>query len=567
MVYNGEAYNAEDLRNELLAVGCKFRGHSDTEVILEGCAYWGVGGTLERLNAMFAFALWDRSTRTLVLARDRLGIKPLYWSSTGNTFLFGSELKALRDHPACPTELDRGAIAAFLRHNYVPAPHTALAGVHKLRPGRMLTIRNDGSVDEAGFWDFDSVVESGRSHPFAASDEEATEALESLLGDAVRRQMVSDVPLGVFLSGGVDSSLICALMQAHSDRPVRSFSIGFVEEDYSEARHAAAVAAHLGTAHTELYVTPKEARDVIPLLPDYYDEPFADSSQIPTYLLSKLTRQHVTVALSGDGGDELFAGYTRYLTAAKIGKYLECIPVPVRSLGAKGLRALRPTAWQVLFHAVPRSLRPAHPSDRIYKFADILTEDAGGFYRRLISHWWEPERLVPGSSEPLGPVWDRSLQGRFASSVDWMQYLDVLTYLPDDILTKVDRASMAVSLETRVPLLDHRVVEFAFGLPAHMKIRGGISKWLLRQVLYRHVPRVLVDRPKMGFGVPIGAWLRGPLRDWAEELLSSASLNRYGLLKTAPVRERWQEHLSGQRNWQYHLWDILMLQAWCARWQ
>lgn len=566
IVYNGEAYNTEELRAELLAAGRTFRGHSDTEVIVEGCAVWGVRGALDRLNGMFAFAVWDRNDRVLFLARDRLGIKPLYWARTPRTFLFGSELKALLALPDCPRSIDRGAVVAFLRHAYVPAPGTIFDGVRKLPPGCLLTVPWRGEPREDAFWDLDAVATEARADPFAGTEGEGVAALDGMLRDAVKRQMVSDVPLGVFLSGGIDSSTVTALMQAQADRPVRSFSIGFAEAGYDESKHAAAVARYLGTDHTELTVTPAEARDLIPTLPDVYDEPFADSSQIPTLLLSRLTREHVTVALSGDGGDELFAGYSRHVAAQTFGDWMARTPRPMRSATAAAVKALPRGAWDTLFKLVPASRRPVHPGERIHKFADVLPEDAGGYYRRLITHWWKAADMVPQADDPLGLAWDADTKRRFTRSLDWMQYVDTLTYLPDDILTKVDRASMAVSLETRVPLLDHRVVAFSWRLPADMKVRDGQGKWLLRQVLDRYVPKTLIDRPKMGFGVPVDDWLRGPLRDWAENLLSESSLRKTGLVDPIPVRQAWAEHLSGRRNRQHELWSVLMLQAWHGRW-
>lgn len=562
IVYNGEVYNHNDLRPELKAAGIAFRGHSDTEVILEGCARWGVRATLEKLIGMFVFALWDRREKRLVIARDRLGIKPLYWAKTANAFLFGSELKALRQYPDCPSEIDRDAVAGFLRHNYIGGSKSIYRGVSKLEPGWMLSVRAEEEPTVEQFWSLDTVVAEAGKSPFDGTEEEAAGTLHNLLSDAIGRRMVADVPLGAFLSGGIDSSTVVALMQAQSNRPVRTFSIGFHEEGYNEAKHAAAVAKHLGTAHTELYVTPQEARDVIPLLPTCYDEPFSDSSQIPTYLVSKMTRDHVTVALSGDGGDELFSGYTRYFTAAKYGKLLFGQPGYLRGLEAGVIKGFSPSFWDCLARVIPENRRPTLFGDKLHKLAGILQGDRDSFYRGLISHWNDPNDLVIGGAEPKGLVWDEAVRQRVPDFIDRMQYLDTLTYLPDDILTKVDRASMAVSLEARVPILDHRVVDFAWRLPQHMKIRDGQGKWLLRQVLYKYVPRDMIERPKMGFGVPIGGWLRGPLKEWADYLLSEEVFKKHGLLNQAPVLKKWQEHQAGNRNWQYLLWDVLMLHAW-----
>ena len=565
ITYNGEIYNAPELREELAAAGRTFRGYSDTEVIVEGCAVWGVEATLKRLIGMFAFALWDRKTETLTLARDRLGIKPLYWGTRGEQFFFSSELKALQHVPGWKGDLDSQALAAFLTYSYVPAPDCIYEGVRKLEPGTYLEFQPNGEPRVHPYWSLADVAESGRTKPLELSDQDATKELERLLGDAVERRMVSDVPLGSFLSGGIDSSTVAALMQACSDIPVRTFSIGFHEEAYNEAKHAKCVAEHLGTDHTELYVTPEQARDVIPQLPEIYDEPFADSSQIPTYLVSQLTREHVTVALSGDGGDELFAGYNRYAQGHTISKMARSLPLALRSAVSRGMLALPPHAWDRLFSAVPTRLRPSMAGDKMHKLAGVLTEDETGFYKKLASQWDGAWSLVPGTKDPNGRLSDPELRQQFQDDVSWMQFLDTLTYLPDDILTKVDRASMAVSLEARVPLLDHRVVEFAWALPHRFKIRNGTSKWLLREVLYRHVPKELVERPKMGFAVPIGEWLRGPLRAWGEELLSARSLPGDGLINRTPVLKMWDEHQKGSRNWQYVLWNVLMFQAWSSQ--
>jgi asparagine synthase (glutamine-hydrolysing) len=416
------------------------------------------------------------------------------------------------------------------------------------------------------YWSLDAVIEAGRAAPFQGDEQDAADALEALLSDAIAGRMVADVPLGAFLSGGIDSSTVVALMQAQSTRRVRSFSIGFDEPGYDEAQHAAAVARHIGTDHTELYVRPQEAREVIPELPQFFDEPFSDSSQIPTYLVSRMTREHVTVALSGDGGDELFGGYQRYLDAHKLGRIMYAPPKALRGLAAGAVRTLSPKAWDGLFNLLPASRRPDEPGHKMHVLAGLLRGDRDDLYRRMISLWDQPETVAIGAAEPKGLVWDPSVARRLPDHIDRMMYLDTLTYMPDDILTKVDRASMAVSLEARVPLIDHRVVAFAWSLPRRMKVRDGEGKWLLRKVLDRHVPRELIDRPKMGFGVPIDDWLRGPLRDWAESLLSVESLQRTGLLRPEPVRERWLDHICGRRNWKYHIWDILMLQAWSERW-
>jgi asparagine synthase (glutamine-hydrolysing) len=567
IAYNGEVYNFGEIRDALIAEGYgPFRGTSDTEIVLEACEAWGVKRAVERFIGMFAFALWDREARRLTLVRDRIGIKPLYWAQFGPLFLFGSELKALRAHDGWPVAIDRNAIAAFMRHNYVPTPHTVYQDVRKLPPGSLLELAPDGTPRITAYWSLDDVVTAGQSDPLIEDDKAAADALEALLADAVGRRMIADVPLGAFLSGGLDSSTVVALMQANSTRPVKTFSIGFAEAGYNEAQHAKQVARHLGTDHTELYVEPDHALSVIERMPEMYDEPFADSSQIPTFLISELTRPHVTVALSGDGGDELFAGYNRYFqNDGPVGR-LTRAPRPARNGLATALSCLSPAAWDTVFGVVPERWRPPQAGDKVHKLADVLRGEGDALYRRYVSHWDNPNCVVPGGSEPLGPLWDPEIAARVPEAVARMQYLDTITYLPDDILTKVDRASMAVSLEARVPLLDHRVAEFAWRLPRRQKIRNGKGKWLLRQVLYRYVPRKLVERPKMGFGVPLDDWLRGPLRDWAGDLLSEASLNEIGVLAPQPVRQKWQEHQEGRRNWQYLIWDALMFQAWARRW-
>ncbi len=563
--FNGEVYNFNELRPELEALGRRFRGHSDTEVILEGVAQWGVEPLIKRLIGMFVLALWDRQARVLYLVRDRLGIKPLYWSKRGGRLIFGSELKALRADPEFAARLDRDAVAAFLRLSYVPAPTTIYDGVKKLAPGTILIAREDAEPELRAFWSLEQVAREGLGARFAGSEEEAIAELDALLGDAVRRRMISDVPLGAFLSGGIDSSTVVALMQANNTRKVRSFSIGFHEQGYDEAPYAKAVATHLGTDHTELYVSLDHARAVIPRLPEIYDEPFADASQIPTFLVSEMTRRHVTVALSGDGGDEAFGGYNRYVQSRRLLETLERLPQGARHALAASLRGIPLSAWTALGRALP-SLGMPLLGDKVHKLAYMLDGGAGEFYRRLISHWWEAQTLVAGAAEPRFLPDDPAASAFLADRAERMQYLDTLTYLPDDILTKVDRASMAVSLEARVPLLDHRVVTFAWHLPSRWKARPGAGKYLLRRVLDRYVPRRLIDRPKAGFAVPIDSWLRGPLRDWAEGLLDPARLKREGVLAAEPIQQRWREHLDGKRNWQYPLWDVLMFQAWKERW-
>ncbi len=494
----------------------------------------------------------------------------MHWP--GGLFLFGSELKALRRHDGWVPEIDRSALAAGLRFGYVPAPHSIYRGVQKLEPGCLLTFEPEtgaGPILEP-YWSLRAAARAGLADPFTGSPDEAVTALERLLGRAVRGEMISDVPLGCFLSGGIDSSTVAALMQAESPRPIRTFSIGFSATGYDEAAAAKRVAAHLGTDHTEFQVDPATALDVVPNLPEWYDEPFADSSQIPTHMVARLARQHVTVALSGDGGDELFAGYTRYVWADRLWRRLRGLPMPLRRAAAATLGALSGPVPGALAGAaaalLPMGLRPSHPADKLRKLASIVdAESADALFRRLISLWPEPERLVPGALEARGLVWDDAVAQDIPDFTQRMQMLDSVTYLPDDILVKIDRATMAVALEARVPLLNHKIVEFAWRLPLDLKIRDGQSKWVLRQVLYRRVPRALVDRPKQGFSIPLAAWLRGALRDWAETLLAPAALAEGGLLNPVPIRHAWAEHLAGRRDHAHALWAVLMVQAWRNR--
>lgn len=579
IAFNGEIYNHLDLRAELQKVGAgetapsTWRGHSDTETLLAAFETWGIEATLKKTVGMFALALCDRETRTLTLARDRMGEKPLYYGWAGDVLLFGSELKALRAHPSFANPVSREALALFMRFAYVPAPWSIYEGIWKLPPGTYVQFSLSPGLSPGGkgevkpYWSLRDAAERGLREPFRGSEAEAVAELEARLATSIRGQMLADVPLGAFLSGGIDSSIVAALMQAQSSRPVQTFTIGFHEAGYNEAEHAHAVAAHLGTEHTELYVTPREAMDIIPRLSTLYDEPFADSSQIPTHLVAQLARRHVTVALSGDGGDELFGGYNRYFLAERIWQRIRLLPKPARRLAAAMIRALPPQAWSRVFAAarplLPKRFAVRLAGDKLHKLAGLL--DIGGdaaIYQYLVSFWPPEEGIVLGVQEPLTVVTDT---GQWFYCPDFehrMMYLDAVTYLPDDILTKVDRAAMGVSLETRVPLLDHRVVEFAWRLPLDMKIRDGQGKWLLRQVLYKHVPRELIERPKMGFGVPLDEWLRGPLKAWAEDLLAEVRLRREGYFDPAPIRTKWAEHLSGRRNWAYHLWNVLMFQAW-----
>ncbi len=571
LVFNGEIYNHLELRREL--IGQCWRGHSDTETLLAAIGEWGLSATLERLVGMFAIALWDRETRELTLARDRVGEKPLYYGWLNGSLLFASELKALTAFPGWRGEVDRDSLALYLRHSYVPAPRTIWKGVYKLPPGSCLTIPGCSSLpvyaNPSHYWRAASVALAPVNTKL--DDATAITELDARLRQTISDQMIADVPLGAFLSGGVDSSTIVAIMQALAVRPIRTFTIGFSEADFDEASYAKAVAEHLGTDHMELYFGPKDALAVIPLLANIYDEPFGDSSQLPTYLVASMARRHVTVCLSGDAGDELFGGYNRYVWGPEIWRRIVHAPREMRRFAGEAIKLISPQVYDALGGHLPQRWRQPTLGDRLHKLADILgVSDADALYLHLISQIYDPSELVIGGSEPL--TWADTEAVSFASTkrgsifTERMMFKDLVGYLPGDILTKVDSAAMAVSLETRIPFVDHRLLQFAWTLPLHMKIRNGQGKWLLRQLLYRYVPRELIERPKQGFGVPIGSWLRGPLRDWAESLLDESKLRSEGFLNPGPIRQKWREHLSGRRNWQHWLWNVLMFQAWRERW-
>ena len=567
IVYNGEIYNHQDLRVELETEGGAFnwRSYADTETLLAALRHWGIQGALERINGMFAFALWDCSEGVLYLARDRMGEKPLYYGRSGDMFLFASELKAMTVHPSWKGEVERDALALYMRHGYIPAPWSIYKGILKLPPAHFVVITADGCGmgDPVCYWDLGQVAKNGCEQDANVGAETLVDELDALLRDSVSRRMMADVPLGTFLSGGYDSSLVTALMQVQSECSVKSFFIGFHEDGYDEAKHAKAVANHLGTDHTELYVTPEEAMAVIPKLASIYDEPFSDSSQIPTYLVSRLARQHVTVSLSGDGGDELFYGYRRYSDAERIWTRLRSLPYPIRCLTKQIANHALGKVFEVAMNMLPRGLRIKHLADRLPKFSELLESSSDtAFYREMVSLFKAPGTLVLGATEPSTLLNRSDLLPALPGLSEKMMYLDQMTYLPNDILTKVDRASMAVSLEARVPFLDHRVVEFAWRVPTAFKYCNGQGKWLLRQVLYRYVPQELMDRPKQGFGVPIEHWLRGPLHDWAENLLNENRLREDAFFDPAPIRKMWEEHATGKRRWHYYLWNVLMFQEW-----
>ncbi len=571
IVFNGEIYNFQDLRAELEKHGHTWRGHSDTEIMLAAFTQWGVDEAARRFNGMFAFALWDKQDRVLHLGRDRLGEKPLYYGWAGDRFVFCSELKSLQGFPNFTAEVDRAALTSLLRFNYIPDPSCIYRGMHKLPPATLLSLRAPGETPQPRhYWSLRNVITRGTRQPFTGTETEAIDTFEALLKKAVGQRMIADVPLGAFLSGGVDSSLIVALMQAQSSQPVRTFTIGFHEKEHNEAGFAKDVAKHLCTDHTEMYVTGQDALDVIPQLPALYDEPFSDYSQIPTYLVCMMARQHVTVALSGDAGDELFGGYERYYIGRKLWNQFAWMPRPMRRAVAALMTLPPAAALNALASAagplMPRRFRNVPFGDKIHKLAEVI--DAPGMetlYLNLMSHWKRPADIVIGGEDRDTAITDQTGWPEVPDFTHRMMHLDMETYLPGDILTKVDRAAMGVSLEGRIPLLDTEVVEFAWTIPYSMKVRDGQGKWLMRQALYKHVPRQLIDRPKRGFGIPLDTWLRGPLRDWAEDLLSESRLKREGYFHPAPIRQKWQEHLSGTRNWHFYLWDVLMFQAWLNR--
>ena len=562
LVFNGEAYNFGAVREELESIGAapQWRGHSDTEVLLAAIERWGLEEALRRFVGMFAFAVWDKKEQTLHLVRDRVGVKPLYYSFAGDAVLFGSELKALRAHPLFRHGIHRDVVSLYATYGYIPAPYTIYQGTYKLPPGGILTI-GPGSDHPAPrlYWSVADAATRGQASPFRGSDAEAMDALDALLADSVGLRMIADVPLGVFLSGGIDSTMVAAQMRRQNRGAVKTFSIGLRESLYDEAQHARAVAQHLGTEHTELYVTASEARDVIPLLPHIYDEPFADSSQIPTYLVSKLARQSVTVSLSGDGGDELFAGYNRYFLGRSLWRNARRIPRPLRPVFGAAIRTIPAKAWNRILSPFSRAI-PAlreRAGDRLHKLARAMNApDADALYRELVAQWRD---VVPGA-QPLPIRIDDPLP--LTDVTERMMAFDQMSYLVDDILVKVDRASMAVSLEAREPLLDHRLIEFAWTLPLHLKVRDGKGKWLLRKLLTRYVPEEMIERPKMGFAIPLDSWLRGPLRDWAESLLGEQRLRGEGFFDAGQVRKAWHSHLAGGAEWQQHLWTVLMFQAW-----
>lgn len=561
LCYNGMLYNAPELRRELEALGWTFRGHSDTEVVVNALAHWGAESALPRLNGMFALAAWWRGERRLVLARDRLGKKPLYWGRIPGGLAFSSELPSLCRHPSIDRTIDRAAAASYLRTGHVPDPYSIVAGARKVPAGAMLTLAADGAEPvERRWWSLADEIRSAADDRLPGDPAIAHGEVAALLDDAVSRRMVSDVPLGAFLSGGIDSSLVVARMQALGDRPVRTFSIGYHEAAYDESREAEAVAAHLGTEHESFLLTPGEVIGAIDRMPEIYGEPFADPSSVPSTILAERARRHVTVVLTGDGGDEVFAGYNRHAAARAIAR-LDRLPRVLRRAMGKALSAPGPATWDRLLSAIPDRIRPRNLGEKLHKLAPLLALDPASRYRQVTSQWPEVRQIATDPEPAYDPEIARGLAA-LDDQVEQLRFLDLMTYLPGDILTKVDRATMACGLEARAPLLDHRLVELSFRIPTATHMAGGKTKAILRDLLERDVPRALFERPKTGFGIPIGDWLRGPLRDWAEDLLSAQGLEEMGLVRPEAVRAAWAAHLSGTLNAQYGLWTVLMLQSW-----
>jgi asparagine synthase (glutamine-hydrolysing) len=560
--FNGEIYNHEDIRRDINKVNntISWRGHSDTETLLAAIELWGVESTLKKAIGMFSISLWDKNEKALYLARDRFGEKPLYYSQQDNFFIFASETKSLRAHTEFKAEISRNSLSLLMRHNYIPAPYSIYDNVFKLMPGTYAKKIGD-RLDIKEYWSASESFNNDENE--FQSDEDAVSSLEEVLKQAIGRQMMADVPLGAFLSGGIDSSLIVSLMQSMSERPVKTFSIGFNEEAFNEAEHAKQVAKHLGTEHTELYVSAEDALKVVDELASIYDEPFSDSSQIPTYLVSKMAKEHVTVSLSGDAGDELFCGYNRYLMTNKLWTKLNVTPLALRKLTAKLLLSISVDTWNKFNSILPSKWKMANLGDKLHKAAGVIVcANIGELYKGLVSHWHTPENIVLGSKEPLTALTDKQRNPNLSHPIKQMMALDTISYMTDDILVKVDRAAMANSLETRVPFLDHTVFEHAWKMPFNTKLKGSSTKDCLRQILFKYVPRELIERPKTGFGIPLGEWLKGPLIDWADLLLNEDRLVDEGFFDAKIITKMWNEHKSGERNWQYQLWDVLMFQAW-----
>ena len=570
IVYNGEIYNYRILRRELKKTGYVFRSQSDTEVLLAAVEVWGLNIALDKFIGMFAFALWDKDNRELYLVRDRVGEKPLYYGLFGNVILFGSELKALEVHDSFVKSINRDAISLLLRYNYIPAPYSIYDNIYKIKPGTFLAIKVEKqkiSTTEHVYWSFENAVKSGGSDNKIFSYEEAKFGIKDALTESVRSQMIADVPLGAFLSGGIDSSLIVSIMQSLSSNPIKTYTIGFDHSEYNEANDAKLIANYLGTEHTELYVTASQALDVIPKIPNIFDEPFADSSQIPTYLISKLARSDVTVSLSGDGGDELFGGYNRYCKGYSTWKNLSRMPYPINYFFSEIIYSLNPYKWNLLYNYLGKYItnekRHKNIGDKLYKMADVVKINSPqDMYLSLVSFWDNTEKIVLNSSEPMTIPRDYNNWIGNLDDRENMMFLDTISYLPDDILTKVDRSSMAVSLESRAPFLNHPLIELSQRIPIELKIKEGNGKWILRNILNDFIPTNFIDKPKTGFGVPIAEWLRGPLKEWAESLIDNSRLKHDGYFNAVLVSDMWEKHINKHRNYGHHLWSILMFQAW-----
>ena len=574
ITYNGEIYNHLEMRKELnkINLNIKWKSNTDTETLLEALELWGIKKTLKKIVGMFAFGLWDKRNRSLILVRDRIGEKPLYfgWQGKGDSkvFLFGSELKALKVHPEFSREINRDAIALQLRHNYIPDPYSIYKDIYKLLPGHYLELTEDNLKKNflptpKIYWSLTKSAIYGNNNQLTQSDESIQSDLEKRLKLSVKQKMISDVPLGAFLSGGIDSSTIVALMQSQSNHPIKTFTIGFNEDDYNEAQHAKKIAKHLGTDHTELYFSSKTAMEVIPKLSTIYDEPFSDNSQIPSFLLSQLAKKDVKVALSGDGGDELFCGYNRYMSTNNWSKKFNSVPISLRKILAYAIKLISQKNWNKLFKLLPGLNQHINYGHKIHKGAKALEANKlSDLYYILISHWQNPTEVVTNSKESQTFFSEFKPELLNFNNHQKMMMLDLITYLPNSILVKVDRASMASSLEARVPFLDHELIEYSWKIPHSLKFRNGKGKWILRQILNNYVPKNLTERPKMGFGIPLGSWLRGPLRDWAENLLNEKRLTQEGYFNPKLIRNKWHEHLSNKYNWQHDLWNVLMFQAW-----
>ena len=574
LTYNGEIYNHLQIRTKLQNSdkNIRWKGASDTETLLAAIEIWGIKITLQEIEGMFAFALWDKKERSLTLVRDRIGEKPLYYgfqNKQGNqVFMFSSELKALKAHPIFEGEIDKNVINLQLRHSCIPAPYSIYKNIYKLLPGNYLKLKDSdlkkGLIPASrNYWSLKEIAVNGNAKPIKLSETDIQDDLESNLKNSIKKQIISDVPIGAFLSGGIDSSVVVALMQSQSNYPVKTFTIGFEDDNYSEAKYAKKISKHIGTDHTELYVSPKKALDIIPKLPLIYDEPFSDSSQIPTFLVSELAKKQVKVALSGDGGDELFCGYNRHLMSNKFENIINYMPLDLRKIISFLLKTISSKNWTKFSKILPGFNRHVNLGDKIYKVANVISANSSHeIYHRLCSHWQNPSEIVKNSEEPKTLLSELKNNLKELNSQQQMMVMDFLTYLPDDILVKIDRAAMSSSLETRTPFLDHKLIEYVWKIPHQLKFRNNKGKWILRKILNKYIPKNLTERPKMGFAIPIDSWLRGELKDWAENLLNEKKLEQQGYFNSKLIRKKWIEHLSGKKNWQSDLWDVLMFQAW-----